>query len=113
MSSAELLVSAGFEFDEEKAEWLRWFNALVAHEASAHASCSGEEGAPRPLAASYLAQERTKTSLPSPLTDLDDLYLMNWAGVQRIARRSRRLSQERIELLDTIRFDWEGADPLS
>lgn len=34
-------------------------------------------------------------------------------SVQRIAKRAGVLSQERIELLDSIRFDWSGADALS
>ena len=34
-------------------------------------------------------------------------------SVQRIAKRARVLSQKRIELLDSIGFDWSGADALS
>jgi hypothetical protein len=33
--------------------------------------------------------------------------------VQRIAKRSRVLAQERIALLEAIGFDWTGADALS
>jgi hypothetical protein len=33
--------------------------------------------------------------------------------VQRIARRSGVLSEERIALLDSLDFDWTGADALS
>ncbi len=34
-------------------------------------------------------------------------------SVQRIARRSGVLSDERVELLDSLDFDWTGADALS
>jgi hypothetical protein len=48
-----------------------------------------------------------------PLAGGADLYLLNWCGVQRIARRSCRLAPDREALLTAIGFDWEGADPLS
>jgi hypothetical protein len=34
-------------------------------------------------------------------------------ALQRIAKRSKVLSEPRIALLDDIGFDWTGADPLS
>jgi len=34
-------------------------------------------------------------------------------SVQRIAKRAGVLSQQRIDVLDSIQFDWSGADALS
>lgn len=42
-----------------------------------------------------------------------DLYLCNWCSVQRVAHRCKVLSARRLDLLDSIGFDWSGADPLS
>ena len=42
-----------------------------------------------------------------------DFVLINWCSVQRVARRCRALSARREDLLDSIDFDWSGADPLS
>lgn len=42
-----------------------------------------------------------------------DLYLCNWCSVQRVAYRCKVLSSRRLALLDSIEFDWTGADPLS
>lgn len=42
-----------------------------------------------------------------------DLYLVNWCSVQRVAARCKVLSQRRTDLLNSIDFDWTGADPLS
>lgn len=42
-----------------------------------------------------------------------DLYLYHWCAVQRIAARSRVLSQHRTQQLTDLGFDWTGADPLS
>lgn len=42
-----------------------------------------------------------------------DLYLCNWCSVQRVAYRCRVLSSRRLNLLNSIEFDWTGADPLS
>lgn len=41
------------------------------------------------------------------------LVLHRRAGVQRIARRNGVMPEQRIRLMDEIRFDWTGADPLS
>ena len=38
---------------------------------------------------------------------------MRRCSIQRIAKRSRYLTAERCELLDSIGFDWTGADALS
>lgn len=79
----------GFEFDDEQAEWLRWYNEIRAFkEAHGHTT-------------------------PAPLAAGSDFLLMNWCSVQRIAERSRVLSPERRALLDGIGFDWSGADALS
>ncbi|GFH32311.1 uncharacterized protein HaLaN_31509 [Haematococcus lacustris] len=83
------LQALGFEWDEDQADWMRWFRELAAfHAASGHSS-------------------------PAPLAQGVDLYLINWCSVQRIARRSRVLAEGRIALLDQLGFDWTGADPLS
>ena len=42
-----------------------------------------------------------------------DFLLLNWCAIQRIAKRSKVLKEERISLLDDIGFDWSGADALS
>lgn len=85
----QCLVDAGFEFDAEQAEWVRWYKELEAYQ---------------------IAQGN---ATPVPLTMGVDLYLINWCSVQRIARRSRVLSEQRIQALDRLGFDWSGADPLS
>ncbi|KAG2441616.1 hypothetical protein HXX76_003236 [Chlamydomonas incerta] len=83
------LAALGFEFDADEAEWVRWYNQLTAFRREAgHAS-------------------------PMPLVTGADMYLSNWCSVQRIARRSRVMADSRITRLDTLGFDWTGADPLS
>ncbi|GAB4821396.1 hypothetical protein N2152v2_008442 [Parachlorella kessleri] len=83
------LQELGFEFDDEKSEWLRWFNELRSF------------------------QEQHGHATPAPLAGGSDFLLINWCSVQRIAKRSRRLAEDRIGLLDGIAFDWSGADALS
>lgn len=46
-------------------------------------------------------------------TSTSTSYLINWCSVQRVAHRCRALSERREALLDSIGFDWTGADPLS
>ncbi|GIL74822.1 hypothetical protein Vretimale_2411 [Volvox reticuliferus] len=83
------LTALGFHFDGEEAEWCRWFSELLEFKRlTGHAS-------------------------PMPLVTGCDMYLINWCSVQRIARRSRVLSESRIQRLDEAGFDWTGADPLS
>ncbi|GLI69488.1 hypothetical protein VaNZ11_014121 [Volvox africanus] len=83
------LTSLGFHFDADEAEWCRWFSELLEFKGlTGHAS-------------------------PMPLVTGCDMYLINWCSVQRIARRSRVLSESRIQRLDAAGFDWTGADPLS
>lgn len=85
----EALTGLGFEFDEDEAEWLRWFIDLARFkELHGHAS-------------------------PMQMSTGADFYLINWCSVQRVAHRCRALSQRREALLDSIEFDWSGADPLS
>ena len=81
-----------FEFDGERAEWLRWYSEL---EQFMGGSAGGE-----------VADWEIHT-------EQQDLYLTNWCAVQRIARRSGVMSQERVEMLDRLGFEWTGADPLS
>eukprot|EP00873_Tetraselmis_striata_P034456 jgi/Tetstr1/454720/TSEL_041606.t1 len=88
-SRVDSLRALKFEFTVDEAEWQRWF-----HELSTFYLINGH-------------------SSPAPLSSRVDLYLINWCGVQRIARRSRMLSQRRIDQLDSVQFDWTGADPLS
>ncbi len=110
------LASLGFEFDDEAAEWRRWFNELRAF------------------------QGRSGHCNPVPLADGETFLLFNWCAaascliittphhpgpypqlvprvrrcsVQRIAKRSRYLTADRCDLLDSIGFDWTGADALS
>ncbi len=52
-------------------------------------------------------------SLTAPDSSGVDLYLMNWCGIQRIAKRSRVLAESRERQLTDLGFDWDGADPLS
>ncbi len=41
------------------------------------------------------------------------LYISHRCSVQRIARRSGVLDEQRVAQLDSIGFDWTGADALS
>lgn len=80
---------AGFELNVEEAEWSRWFSQLRQfHTAEGHSGVS-------------------------PLASGDDFLMINWCSVQRIAKRSGILSSNRQQRLDTIGFDWTGADALS
>ncbi|PRW45545.1 DEAD DEAH box helicase [Chlorella sorokiniana] len=83
------LAAAGFEFDGERAEWLRWFNEIRAFK-ERHGHCQ-----------------------PQPLAHPNDFLLINWCSVQRIMRRCGVMPEERIAALDELGFDWTGADPLS
>lgn len=83
------LQDLGFEFDDEKAEWLRWYNEIKSF-AGQHGHCN-----------------------PVSLASGSDFLLNNWCSVQRIARRSRRLPLDREEKLNLLGFDWTGADALS
>eukprot|EP00878_Enallax_costatus_P025135 GHUV01026860.1.p1 GENE.GHUV01026860.1~~GHUV01026860.1.p1 ORF type:complete len:116 (+),score=31.84 GHUV01026860.1:645-992(+) len=86
---AQLLAELNFEPDEDEAEWLRWFLELARFkEVHGHAS-------------------------PMSLSAGADFYLINWCSVQRVAYRCKVLSQRRLDLLNSIDFDWSGADPLS
>lgn len=88
------LAEAGFEFDADQAEWMRWYKELASYSNSQGGGSAAD-------------------SSPAPLTHGVDLYLINWCSVQRIARRSRVLSEQRVQMLDHLGFDWSGADPLS
>ncbi|KAI7842130.1 hypothetical protein COHA_004322 [Chlorella ohadii] len=83
------LAAAGFEFDGERAEWLRWFNEIRAF-SERHGHCQ-----------------------PHPLAHPNDFLLINWCSVQRIMRRCGVMPEERVAALDALGFDWTGADPLS
>lgn len=84
-----MLEAVGFEFDDEAAEWGRWYNELAAfHAAAGHCS-------------------------PTPLASSSAFLLINWCSVQRIAYRSRVLSPARVTLLEALSFDWTSADALS
>lgn len=85
----QALAAAGFEFDTEKAEWLRWINEIKAF------------------------RQREGHCQPHPLAHPNDFLLINWCSVQRIMRRCKVLAPERVALLDELQFDWSGADPLS
>jgi hypothetical protein len=58
-------------------------------------------------------KESTGHASPAPLSAGADMYLINWASVQRVAARCRVLSARRTDLLNSVDFDWAGADPLS
>jgi len=88
-SRDDQLTELGFEFDSERAEWLRWFNQLGAFKA-AEGHCN-----------------------PMPLAAGSDFLLLNWCAVQRIGKRSRVMPHDREEMLDNLGFDWSGADALS
>ena len=88
-SEEAALRQVGFEFDGECAEWARWYNELRQFHRKHGVAESG----------TYTAEWQ--------------FYLTNWCSVQRIARRSRRLSAERVALLDELGFVWSGADALS
>ncbi|GAX77039.1 hypothetical protein CEUSTIGMA_g4486.t1 [Chlamydomonas eustigma] len=85
----QLLINAGFEFEEDEAEFQRWFSQLRAFKLE-NGHCN-----------------------PTPLSTGVDLFLIHWCGIQRIALRSRALMSSREEQLTELGFDWSGADPLS
>ncbi|KAK9904745.1 hypothetical protein WJX75_001725 [Coccomyxa subellipsoidea] len=81
----KILDELRFESDGERAEWMRWYGEL------------------------QISSDDTMVATGRGA----DFYLYNWCSVQRIARRSGVLSEERIALLDSLDFDWTGADALS
>jgi hypothetical protein len=81
-----------FEFDGERAEWLRWYKELKQFM---------DRSASRPERGWEIQ------------TAQKELYLTNWCAVQRIAKRSGVMSEERVAMLDELGFEWSGADPLS
>jgi hypothetical protein len=85
------LCEVGFEFDDERAEWLRWYAELKV----------------------FMSEGAHRASDWELNTAQKELYLTNWCAVQRIARRSGVMRSDRIQLLDELGFDWTGADPLS
>ena len=119
------LTSLGFEFDDEAAEWRRWYNELRAFEgrvghcdpvpladgetfllfnwcvAAACTCCEPPAG----FIPFHAGQDHLLTRMPG--------NCMRRCSVQRIAKRSRYLTADRVELLDSIGFDWTGADALS
>jgi hypothetical protein len=80
-----LLTGLGFEWDDEHAEWLRWFNEFT----------------------------KTQDEIDSNLTKPEHFYLINWMSVQRIAKKSRVLTEEREQLLTEVGFNFDMPDPLS
>lgn len=84
-----MLTHLGFNFDDGSAEWHRWFSEL-----------------------SKFHHREVQSDLES-FSSEQDMYLINWCSVQRIAARCKQLSEDRIALLDSIDFDWTGADALS
>lgn len=83
------LQALGFEFNEDEADWQRWYSELQAFKAD-KGHCN-----------------------PDPLATGVDLCLYNWCAVQRVARRTRVLTAKRSEALTKLEFDWEASDPLS
>jgi hypothetical protein len=91
-SQIQQLRDVHFEFDGERAEWMRWYLELkqfMKRNAAVQAS-------------DWEIQTAQK-----------ELYLTNWCAVQRIARRSGVMNEERVKMLDELGFEWSGADPLS
>ena len=123
--------AAGFEFDGERAEWLRWFHEVRAFRAQ-HGHCqphplANPNGAPplplssplppivsaRPAVGEEdLPDEPLRPSCAAAAAAADFL-LINWCSLQRIMRRSGVLLPDRDALLTGLGFDWSGADPLS
>lgn len=91
------LAAAGFEFEAEAADWMRWYHELAARQRAGRDA----DGAPAAGAGA------------SSLSSSNDFLLSNWCSVQRIARRSGVLIDERVELLTGIGFDWDSPDALS
>ena len=61
-----------------------------------------------------LSSAQEQASLKGSLLDGGfDFLLNNWCSVQRISQRSGMLSEDRSERLDSLNFDWTGADALS
>ena len=84
-----MLTHLGFNFDDGSAEWHRWCSEL-----------------------SKFHHREVQSDLES-FSSEQDMYLINWCSVQRIAARCKQLPEDRIALLDSIDFDWTGADALS
>ena len=118
------LAQLGFRFDEAEAEWMRWFAELK--------KCQVETGVayPNPLVSAghgagpggipgggcrgaHGPRPDPRPRPPLSQGDNTNYYLINWCGIQRVAMRCDRLSQEQIGLLESLGFDWTGADPLS
>ncbi len=85
VDKAGQLAALGFEWDDEQAEWLRWFNEFTG----------------------------TQDEIDSNLTKPEHFYLINWMSVQRIAQKSKVLSAEREAMLTEAGFSFEMPDPLS
>jgi hypothetical protein len=85
----EALGGLGFEWDAAAAEWRRWLS-----EWRRWKDAGGQDGT---------------GGSPTAV----DFYLLNWASVQRVARRTRFLPADRVAALTALGFDWEASDPLS
>lgn len=85
---ASLLERMGFLWDEECAEWEAWYTHLVRYHRD-----NGDVDV-------------------KPYGSSEDSALRHWLSVQRVARRTGRLSGERFVRLDALGVDWEGVDPI-
>lgn len=109
-SRRALLASVGFCFDAEEAE----FRRMVAAAARAGAGGEGSGGSGAATATREIGgRSGSGTGSVENSSRGDELLLANWCSVQRIARRSGVLSEDRIAQLEAIGFDFDGADALS
>lgn len=138
-----VLVGIGFEFDAAQAEWQRWYNELaqqqtsgapplasgtaflltnwyvcvllvvvvVVREASGSVLCSSDvvfDGR-----CFWVCGKNTCKTCSKCVCLHTPSQPPHRCSVQRIARRSGVLNEQRVEQLEGIGFDWTGADALS
>lgn len=83
------LTELGFEYEQDEAEWMRWYAELQKYQTDAE----------------FVS--------PAALSNCKNFFLMNWCSVQRVANRTGVLSRKHRLLLDEISFDWTAPDALS
>jgi len=84
----ERLESLGFLWDEESSDWEGWYNQLLRYH-----------------------QENGDVDV-KPYGSSEDSALRHWLSVQRVSKRTGKLSMDRYQRLDALGVDWEGVDPI-
>ena len=84
----ERLESLGFLWDEESSDWEGWYNQLLRYHLE-----NGDVDV-------------------KPYGSSEDSVLRHWLSVQRVSKRTGKLSMDRYQRLDALGVDWEGVDPI-